>query len=248
MGARCTGFDAISLPRRKEMAKEKTPRRSLLELPGIPPFYDKRRGFAFAKFLHLRGIYPTPQMGLQAARFFCYPVGVGGRSKSAERIYAERLGFPKTSIASFWGSQQSEESAFGDPLVRRFAFVAGGARFFALCVAIRSYCATVSCAERIAFFMLLLGVSQEVAKKETWTFPPRPPLVADAGLPRRGVCVGKRLARIFAFCFYVRSYCASATRAEREAFYATSWRFPRSSQERNQGFPPWNPLSPAVLP
>ena len=30
-------------------------------------------------------------------------------------------------------------------------------------------------------------------------------------------------------------------------FYATSWRFPRSSQERNQGFPPWNPLSPAVL-
>ena len=26
-------FDAISLPRRKEMAKEKTPRRSLLELP-----------------------------------------------------------------------------------------------------------------------------------------------------------------------------------------------------------------------
>jgi|GEM_PF-2396155 len=34
----------------------------------------------------------------------------GGRSKSAEQIYAERLGFPKTSEASFWGSQRSEES------------------------------------------------------------------------------------------------------------------------------------------
>jgi len=65
-------------------------------------------------------------MGLLMETFFCYLVGVGGRSKSAERIYAERLGFPKTSIASFWGSQRSEESAFDDPFVRRLAFVAGG--------------------------------------------------------------------------------------------------------------------------
>ena len=82
--------------------------------------------FALANVLHLGRIYRTPKMGLHLATVFCYLVGVGGRSKSAERIYAERLGFPKTSIASFWGSQQSEESAFGDPLVWQFAFVAGG--------------------------------------------------------------------------------------------------------------------------
>ena len=52
--------------------------------------------------------------------------------------------------------------------------------------------------------MLLLGVSQEVAKKETQAFPLGTPLSADAGLPRRDVCTGKRLARIFAFRFCLK--------------------------------------------
>jgi len=132
--------------------------------------------------------------------------------------------------------------------------------------------------------MLLLGVSQEVAKKETWTFPPRPPCLPpfyderrgflfwqkssilgayiarprwvcrrkDLSLPRRGRRLGDPLvrwlafvaggARFFALCVAIRSYCATVSRAERNAFYATSWHFPRSSQERNQGVPPWIPL------
>jgi hypothetical protein len=33
-------------------------------------------------------------------------MGKGGRSQFAKQIDAERLGFPKTSMASFWGSQR----------------------------------------------------------------------------------------------------------------------------------------------
>jgi hypothetical protein len=39
----CTGMDAISLPRRKEMAKEKTPGRSLRGLPGIAALHSTSR-------------------------------------------------------------------------------------------------------------------------------------------------------------------------------------------------------------
>ena len=43
----CTGMDAISLPRRKEMAKEKTPGRSPWEPPASRRSDDERRGFLF---------------------------------------------------------------------------------------------------------------------------------------------------------------------------------------------------------
>jgi len=62
-------FDAISLPRRKEMAKEKTLGHSLRDLPSVRRFTTNGGDFAFAKVRHLRGIYPTPQMGLLLVRF-----------------------------------------------------------------------------------------------------------------------------------------------------------------------------------
>ena len=78
-----------------------------------------------------------------------------------------------------------------DPRCGEKIATAGGVLLFTESVAGRSYCATVSRAERIAFFMLLLGVSQEVAKKETWTFPPRPPCLPPFYDKRRGFCFCK---------------------------------------------------------
>jgi len=41
----------------------------------LPPAVLTMNGgdFAFAKVLHLRGIYPTPQMGLLLANVFAFP-------------------------------------------------------------------------------------------------------------------------------------------------------------------------------
>ena len=59
--ARCTGMDAISLPRRKEMAKEKTPRRSPLDPPTSRRFTTNGGDFALVKFLHLGRISARPR-------------------------------------------------------------------------------------------------------------------------------------------------------------------------------------------
>ena len=64
---------AISLPRRKEMAKEKTPKAAAFGNRSSRRFTTNGGFFATPKFLHLRGIYPTPQMGLQEPRFLALP-------------------------------------------------------------------------------------------------------------------------------------------------------------------------------
>ena len=89
------------------------------------------------------------------------------------------------------------------------------------------------------FFMLLLVARQEVAKKRAQAFPLGTPLSADAGLPRRGVCAGKGRAKDFLLS--APTYARTASRRA-DGIYATSWRFPRSSQERNPGVPPGDPL------
>jgi hypothetical protein len=49
------------------------PGRSLRDLPASRRFTTNGGAFSFAKFLHLRGIYPTPQMGLLLAKTFAVP-------------------------------------------------------------------------------------------------------------------------------------------------------------------------------
>ena len=52
-----------------------------------------------------------------------------GRSPFAKQMDAERLGFPKTSMASFWGSQWSEErprELAGVPIEQRTPFPTQG--------------------------------------------------------------------------------------------------------------------------
>ena len=70
----------------------------------LPPAVLTMNGgdFAFANVLHLRGIYPTPQMGLLLATVFCFLVGVDP-------------------LPSALGGDP-----FVRPPMRRFAFVAGG--------------------------------------------------------------------------------------------------------------------------
>jgi hypothetical protein len=58
----------------QEVAKKET--RPFLPGPPLPPAVLKKRTAerrSFASFLHLRGIYPTPQMG-QHGKSCCYPV------------------------------------------------------------------------------------------------------------------------------------------------------------------------------
>ena len=64
-------------------------------------FTTNGRNFGFCKSPPSAGHISHPADGFAFGNGFCDPAGVGGRSKSAERIYAERPGFPKTSIASF---------------------------------------------------------------------------------------------------------------------------------------------------
>ena len=114
--------------------------------------------------------------------------------------------------------------------------------------------------------MLLLAARQEVTKKRAQAFPLGTPAALPQGI-RRGVAASgflyrksfllsrragacsRRLcgvllllwvARFFAFFFYVRSYCATLSRADRFAcFYDTSCYAARSVQETRQGGPPW---------
>ena len=79
-------------------------------------------------------------------------------------------------------------------------FCCGSLAPFALCAAGRR-----ATTRRAVRWMLLLGVSQEVAKKETRTFPPGPPLVR-AQTTRRGTAAllmfarnGKDSTFVFAF-------------------------------------------------
>jgi hypothetical protein len=56
----------------QEVAKKET-QAFPLGTPSIRRLNSRRRAFCLAKFLHLRGIYRTPQMGLLLARAFAIP-------------------------------------------------------------------------------------------------------------------------------------------------------------------------------
>ena len=114
-----------------------------------------------------------------------------------------------------------------------------------------------------AFIALSLSFHKERAKeREPRLSPLEPPISRRSDDERRGFCFCKRppswahishaqdgfaVGRFFAFCSYLRSYCATVSRAEREVFHATSWCFPRSSQEGNLDVPSKTSLPPAVL-
>jgi hypothetical protein len=71
----CAGRNVLSLSLNKESTKESQPGRSLRDLPISRRFMTNGGALAFVNVLHLRGIYPTPQMGLADGKISCYPVG-----------------------------------------------------------------------------------------------------------------------------------------------------------------------------
>ena len=87
-----------------------------------------------------------------------------------------------------------------------------GARFFADCVAGRARHNAARCA-----FILLLGISQEVAKKETQAFPLGTPRHPTRGSRRRVVCTGKSRAK-FLLSRPVRNLCKQGGVANSKSF------------------------------
>ena len=71
-------------------------------------FYDKRRGCCFRKNFSIGGAYIPPRRWVCCWQgFLLFRRGAfWERSPFARQMDAERLGFPKTSRASFWVSQR----------------------------------------------------------------------------------------------------------------------------------------------